>query len=103
MKKRRKGAGRTLSWLAGGVLLCCAAVIDPSSVLRPIPEDMRPAPVSTWPRTGTDPFTPAVARAAPADHPQRRDDLQQSIIIEDFGGSDTGGFPLTWKAWRGDD
>lgn len=104
MKKRRAGAGRRLCWLAGGVVLCCAAVIDPSSVLRPIPEDVRPAPVSTWPRT--DSFIPAVARADHADHadhPQRRDDLQRSIIIEDFDSSDMGGFPLTWKAWRGDD
>lgn len=103
MKKRRAGAGRTLCWLAGSVFLCCAALVDPFSLPRPIPEDMRPSPVSTWSRTGTDSFNPAVAWAGPADYPQRRDDLQQSIIIEDFDSSNSDGFPLTWKAWRGDD
>ncbi len=103
MKKRPAGAGRVLCWLAGGVLLCCVALVDPSSFLRPIPEVMPPAPVSAWPRTGTVPFNPAVAWAGPADFPQRRDDLQQSIIIEDFGSADSGSFPLTWEAWRGDD
>ena len=110
MKKRRAGragAGKTLCWLAGGAFLCCAALIDPSSILLSIPGDMRPASVSTWPRT--DSFIAAVARADHADHadradhPQRRDDLEESIVIEDFDRSEMGGFPSTWKAWRGDD
>ncbi len=110
MKKRRAGAGRVIYLLAGGVLLCSAAIIDPSSVLRSDSTDPRPSPGSTWPRV--DSFTPAVAwadhtdrpdRPDHADHPQRRDDVQPSIIIEDFDNSDIGGFPLTWKAWRGDD
>lgn len=104
MKKRRSGTGRVIYLLAGGVLLCCAAIIDPSSVLRSDSKDPRPSPVSTWPRA--DSFIPAVAwadRADRADHPQRRGDVQPSIIIEDFDNSEVGGFPLTWKAWRGDD
>ncbi len=106
MKKRRAGTGKVFFLLAGGVVLCCAALIDPSSVLRSDSKGMGskgmgPSPVSTWPRT--DSFIPAVAWADHADLPQRRGDVQPSIVIEDFDNSDVGGFPLTWKAWRGDD
>ena len=101
MKKRRAGTCKMFSLLAGGFLLCCAAIIDPSSVLRSDSKGMRPSPVSPWPRA--DSLIPTAAWGDHADHPQRRDDVQASIIIEDFDNSDVGGFPLTWKAWRGDD
>ncbi len=113
MNKSRAGAGRTFRLLAGGVFACCAAILDPSSVLRSDSKDVRPAPVSTWPRAES--FVSATAwadyadradradRADYADRPQRRDDVQTSIVIEDFDSSDLGGFPLSWKAWRGDD
>lgn len=97
-------AGRARSLLAGAVLLICAAFIDPPSVLRTGTETQAPSPRVSWPAwplTGS--FVPGVARADRADPPQRRDDLQPSIIIEDFDRSDMGGFPQTWMAWRGDD
>lgn len=107
MKEKRTGSGKTPCLLIGGVFLCCAALIDPASILRSISTGTPPAPISTgtppvpvvtWPRI--DSFIPAAARA---DHPQRRDDLRTSVVIEDFDSSAPGGFPSTWKAWRGDD
>ncbi|MYA77863.1 MAG: DUF3047 domain-containing protein, partial [Gemmatimonadetes bacterium] len=62
------------------------------------------------PRTAS--FVPGVAWADHADladladhapPPQRGDGQRKSITIEDFDDSAPGGFPLTWKAWRGDD
>ena len=104
MKCLRVQAGRTLGLLAGGVLLLGAAFIDPSSVLPTDGAKEEPPPrSSTTPRSSTPPaglFIPAAARA---DHPQRRDDHRTSIMIDDFDSSAPGGFPLTWKAWRGDD
>ena len=98
MNYHRAGAGKALSLLAGGVLLICAAFIDPSSVLRTDAEERGPSRRLAWPRI--DAFVPAVARG---DHPQRDEDLRAAIIIEDFDSSVMGGFPLAWKAWRGDD
>ncbi|MDE2726676.1 MAG: DUF3047 domain-containing protein [Gemmatimonadota bacterium] len=109
-------AGRAFGLLAGAGLLICAAYIDPSSVLR---TDFEPQVLTAresrtawtaWPRTGS--FVPGVARADHADHadhadyaspPQRGDGQRKSITIEAFDDSAPGGFPLTWKAWRGDD
>ena len=98
MKNRRAGAGKTLSLLAGSVLLLIAAFIDPSAVLR-----TDSAEKGTPPRFSTpwiDSFVPA---AAQADHPQRRDDRRASVLIDGFDSSAPGSFPLNWKAWRGDD
>lgn len=111
----RAAARRAFYLLTGVVVVYFAAVIDPSSFLRSIPKDTRPAPVVTWPRSEADPYISAVTgagyagpagpagRAGRADRPQRQEDLQPSIIIEDFSRSDAGGFPPNWKAWRGDD
>ena len=105
-------AGRAFGLPAGAVLLICAAFIDPPSVLRTDREpqaltarESRTA-LTAWPRTA--PFFPGVARADHADladhepPPQRGDGQRKSITIEDFDDSAPGGFPLTWKAWRGD-
>ena len=110
-------AGRAFGLLAGAVLLICAAFIDLPTVLRTDPEAQVLSPResgtawesgtvrelwSAWP--GTASFVPGVARADHADlvdHPQRGDDRRKSITIEAFDDSAPGGFPLTWKAWRG--
>lgn len=98
MKHLRAGTGRTSGLLVGGMVLLGAALIDPSSVfLTDAAKDESPPRLSP-PRI--DLLVPAAARA---DHPQRRADHRNSIMIEDFDSSDPGGFPLTWKAWRGDD
>ena len=44
-----------------------------------------------------------VARADHASPPQRGNDHRKSVTIDDFDDSALDGFPLTWKAWRGDD
>ncbi len=93
-------AGKTLCLLAGGFFLFCAVIIDPHAILRSMSEGMRPAPASTSNRPQPVSLVPA---AAWAEFPQRRDARQESIVIEDFDSSDPGGFPLAWKAWRGDD
>ena len=102
--------GRAFGLLAGAGLLICAAFIDPPSVLctDTEPQALTPRESRTartvWPRTAS--FVPGVARADYADladHPQRGDDQRKSITIEAFDDSAPGGFPLTWKAWRGDD
>lgn len=108
-------AGRAFGLLAGATLLICAAFIDPPSVLRTNREPQAlPARESwtgreswtAWPRSTS--FVTGVARADHADHadhaspPQRGDGQRKSITIEDFDDSAPGGFPLTWKAWRGD-
>ena len=98
MKNRRAGAGKTLSLLAGAVLLLIAAFIDPSAVLRTDAAEKGTPPRFSTPRI--DSFVPATARA---DHPQRRDDRRASVLIDGFDSSAPGSFPLTWKAWRGDD
>ena len=98
MKNRRAGAGRTLSLLAGAVLLLFAAFIDPSAVLRTDAPEKGTQPRFSTPRNES--FVPAAARA---DHPQRRDDRRASVLIDGFDNSAPGSFPLTWKAWRGDD
>ena len=104
MKYLRVRAGRMLGLLAGGVLLLGAAFIDPSSVLSTDGAKEEPPPrLSPPPRSSPPPAGPFVPPAARADHPQRRDDHRTSIMIDDFDSSDPGGFPLTWKAWRGDD
>ena len=112
-------AGRAFGLLAGAALLICAAYIDPPSVLRTDtePQTLSPRESRTamtawtaWPRSAS--FVPGVARADQADYadhadhadpPQRGDGQRKSITIEDFDDSAPGGFPLTWKAWRGDD
>ena len=109
-------AGRAFGLLAGAALLICAAYIDPPSVLRTDTEPQTLSPresrtaMTAWPRTAS--FFPGVARADHADladhadhapPPQRGDGQRKSITIEDFDDSAPGGFPLTWKAWRGDD
>lgn len=109
-RARGTPAGRAFGLLTGAVLLTCAVFIDPSSVLRTdtetpalSPRESRTARTA-WPRTAS--FVPGVARAAHADlvdHPQRGDDHRKSITIDDFDDTAPGGFPLTWKAWRGDD
>ena len=98
MKNRRAGAGKTLSLLAGSVLLLIAAFIDPSAVLRTDSAEKGTPPRFSTPRI--DSFVPA---AAQADHPQRRDDRRASVLIDGFDSSAPGSFPLNWKAWRGDD
>lgn len=98
MKNRRAGAGKTLNLLAGTVLLLIAAFIDPSAVLRTDAAEKGTPPRFSTPRIES--FVPAAARA---DHPQRRDDLRASVLIDGFDNSAPGSFPLTWKAWRGDD
>ena len=124
-KVRGWPSGRALSLLAGAVVLICAAFIDPPSDLRTDAETqaLSSQALSTawttwsawtaWPRTA--PFVPGLARADHADHadlvgpvghaahPQQGDDQRKSITIESFDDSAPGGFPLTWKAWRGDD
>lgn len=103
-------AGRAFGLLAGAVLLICAAFIDPPSVLRKDtePQALTPRESRTtwtaWPRI--DSLVPGVARADHTDLvdlPKRGDDHRKSITIDDFDDSAPGGFPLTWKAWRGDD
>ena len=98
MKNRRAGASRTLSLLAGAVLLLIATFIDPSAGLRTDSAEKGTPPRFSTPRI--DLFVPAVARA---DRPQRRDDRRASVLIDGFENSAPGSFPLTWKAWRGDD
>lgn len=114
--------GRAFGLLAGAVLLICAAFIDPPFVLRTDTEPQALSPRESWtartartartawPQTAS--FVPGVARADHADfadhadlvdHPQQGDDHRKTIIIEAFDDSAPGGFPLTWKAWRGDD
>ena len=112
-KMRRWPASRAFGLLAGVVLLICAVFIDPPSVLRTDTETQALAPRESrtawtaWP--GTASFVPSVARADHVDHmdlaspPQRGDDHRMTVMIEDFDDSAPGGFPLTWKAWRGDD
>lgn len=118
-KPRGRPAGRAFGLLAGAVLLICAAFIDLPTVLRtdPEPQVLSPRESGTawesgtvrelWPAwPGTASFVPGVARADHADlvdHPQRGDDRRKSITIEAFDDSAPGGFPLTWKAWRGND
>lgn len=103
-------SARAFGLLAGASLLICAAFIDPPSVLRTDRETKALSPRASWtawtalPQTAS--FVPGVARASHADHPsppQRGDGQQKSITIEAFDDSAPGGFPLTWKAWRGDD
>ncbi|MCY3556273.1 MAG: DUF3047 domain-containing protein [Gemmatimonadetes bacterium] len=115
-KARGWPAGRTFGLLAGAVLLICAAFIDPPSVYRTDTETQVLSPRefgmvgaswtawTAWPRTAA--FVPGVAWADHADYafpPQRGDDQGKSITIEAFDDSAPGGFPLTWKAWRGND
>lgn len=124
-RARGTQSGGMFGLLAGAVLLISAAFIDPTSVLRTDTEtqasshrefrESRSAwsawsawsarsAWSAWPQAGT--FVPGVAWADHADAagpPQRGDDHPKSITIDDFDNSDLGGFPLTWKAWRGDD
>lgn len=108
--------GRAFGLLAGAALLICAAYIDPPSILRTDTEPKTLSPresrtaMTASPRTAS--FVPGVAWADHADladladhapPPQRGDGQRKSITIEDFDDSAPGGFPLTWKAWRGDD
>ena len=109
-KPRGWPSGRAFGLLAGAGLLICAAFIDPPSVLR---TDTDPQVLTAresrtawtaWPQTAA--FVSGVSRADHADHaslPQRGDNHRKSITIDDFDDSAPGGFPLTWKAWRGDD
>ncbi len=115
-------AGRAFGLLAGAGLLICAAFIDLPSVLRMHTDtdtdtDMQALASresrTAWPAwTRTASFVPGVARAEsaglaesadPVDPPQRGDDHRKTITIEAFDDAAPGGFPLTWKAWRGDD
>ena len=93
------GRGRSiLCLLSGGVLLIGASVVDLSSVFSGSVHmlDSRSGSAAA----PADMFLPPFAGA---DQPQRQADTRLSIVIDDFETSDEGGFPLTWKAWRGDD
>lgn len=109
-KARGWPAGRACGLLAGAVLLVCAAFIERPPVLRMGTETQALSPRESWtsrtawPRTAS--FVPGVAWADHVDHAsplQWGDDYRESITIDDFDDTAPGGFPLTWKAWRGDD
>ena len=113
-------AGRAFGLLAGAALLICAAYIDPPSVLRTDTEPQTLSPresrtamtamdglaevrlVRSGRRAG-GPSGPMRTMRTMRTPPQRGDGQRKSITIEDFDDSAPGGFPLTWKAWRGDD
>ena len=96
---RPVGRGSKLLYLlVGSLFLIGTATINLDFVYRFTSSDLAPG-ATTMPQR----FGVGVQSVAWADKRQQGDDIELSIVIDDFDDLDLEEFPKSWKAWRGDD
>ena len=96
---RPVGRGSELLYLlVGSLFLIGTATINLDFVYRFTSSDLAPG-ATTMPQR----FGVGVQSVAWADKRQQGDDIELSIVIDDFDDLDLEEFPKSWKAWRGDD